>query len=127
MTTKTTVHIEPIFKMLSDVTIAREAAADELVQLADPYVPFLSGDTAGSVQVHSSRMQTYIEYPLDYANYIYQGQAMAGRKPKHPTGEPLVYGKAQHPLAGPQWDQRALNDHPGALEKVVLGALLLGS
>lgn len=126
MKAKSEVNIQPIFNMLKQTEKAKQAAAEELVSISDPYVPYLSGDTAASPTIHSSVGTTYIEYPLEYANYIYQGQAMKGSKPKHATGKPLVYGTARHPLADPQWDQRALNDHPGVLENVVVEAMLHG-
>lgn len=127
MKAETMVNIQPIFNMLSNVEQARQAAADELLLIADPYVPYRSGDLSSDGVVHSSIGLTYIEWNRLYANYVYQGELMAGKKPKHATGEQLTYGIKQHPLAGPQWDQRAINDHPNALENVVVEALLHGN
>lgn len=126
MKSKTTVNIEPLVNLLQQGKKAEEAAADKLLSMSDPYVPFRTGDLAANGEVHASMGNTYIEWNLDYANYIYKGKVMTGSKPKQVTDKPLSYGTARHPLAGPQWDQRAINDHPGALEKVVVEALLNG-
>lgn len=120
MKIKSSANLGTLFNMLTMTRVAEKAAAEELLRISDPYVPMLSGDLSGSGEVHSSMSGSYVEWNLPYALFVYQGVSMAG-VPRKATGKPLNYGKQYHPLAGPRWDERAINDHPGNLESVVMG------
>ena len=73
----------------------------------DPYTPMKSGTLKNSAQI--SQDGSKITYPGPYAHYQYQGDAMAGRAPKHYTGRKLKHRGA--PMRGPQWEKRMLADH----------------
>lgn len=78
----------------------------------DPYVPKRSGMLKNTSQI--SEDGSLIIYSQPYAHYHYIGLAMAGRAPKHYTGEKLRHRGA--PMRGPQWDKRMMADHRAELE-----------
>lgn len=106
---------------LGDSTKARMVIASEVARLSDPYVPMQQGVLKNSVQVAPDGSS--ITYPGPYAHYQYHGEVMAGRAPKHYTGQKIDYHGA--PMRGPQWEKRMLIDHKqdiaDAVAKVVGG------
>lgn len=85
---------------------ARVFLAKEVARLSDPYVPFQSGALKNQRVVAKNGKK--ITYPGPYAHYQHTGLVMAGRAPKHYTGENLTYQDA--PMRGPHWDKRMLAD-----------------
>ena len=85
----------------------RKYLANRVRLRCDPYVPMQSGTLKNTAQV--SRGGEFIVYPQPYAHYQYHGIVMAGRAPKHYTGEPVAYHGA--PMRGKQWDKRMMADH----------------
>ena len=93
-------------------------AASEVARLSDPYVPMGSGSGAhmkNQKQISSDGKQ--IIYPGPYAHYQWEGEVMAGRAPKHYTGEPLTYNGG--PMRGKKWTERMLIDKRKELENNV--------
>ena len=60
------------------------------------------------VQMGTALTADSIIYPGPYAHYQYVGEGMAGRAPKHYTGQPLTYHGGA--LRGKQWDKRMMAD-----------------
>ena len=56
-----------------------------------------------------------IIYPGPYAHYQYVGEVMAGRAPKHYTGQAINYHGA--PMRGKQWDKRMMADKGKEVER----------
>lgn len=79
--------------------------ASTVARLCDPYVPMQTGRLKAA-QIASDG--STITYNQPYAHYQYNGQAMAGRAPKHYTGKPLNHHG--DPMRGPQWDKRMMAD-----------------
>lgn len=103
--------------------------ADQLVNLVDPYIPFLSGDLAKSVTRISTADGVLLVWDKAYAQYVYKGYVMDGTKPKHVTNKRLHYTDTFHPKAGAEWDQAALVDNDinqQVLQQTALNALLGG-
>ena len=87
--------------------------ASEVKRLCDPYVPMQSGTLKNTAVVAPDGSSvTYIQ---PYAHYQYYGEAMAGRAPKHYTGNALTYSGGG--LRGPQWDKRMMADKSKELVK----------
>lgn len=80
--------------------------ASEVKRLCEPYVPFQNGPLKNTAVVASDG--SAVTYVQPYAHYQYYGEAMAGRAPKHYTGEKLTYSGGG--LRGPQWDKRMMAD-----------------
>lgn len=80
--------------------------ANQVARLSDPYVPMQSGTLKNQRIVAKNGKK--ITYPGPYAHYQYTGLVMAGRAPKHYTGEDLTYQDS--PMRGSYWDQRMLSD-----------------
>lgn len=98
---------------LGSDTGARKYLASEVKRLCDPYVPMQQGDLKNRATIAADGSQ--LVYTQPYAHYQYHGKVMAGRAPKHYTGDDLTYHGA--PMRGPQWDKRMLADKSQDLEK----------
>ena len=85
-----------------------------------PYVPMSAGSAAHMVNAARVTADSII-YPGPYAHYQYVGEGMAGRAPKHYTGQPLTYHGGA--LRGKQWDKRMMADHGKEVEKDLEGYL----
>ena len=80
--------------------------ANEVKRLSDPYVPMQSGALKNAAVVASDG--STLTYTQPYAHYQYYGQVMAGRAPKHYTGESLTYSGGG--LRGSHWAERMKAD-----------------
>lgn len=89
--------------------------ASQVKRLCDPYVPMQQGDLKNKATIAGDGSS--IVYTQPYAHYQYYGKVMAGRAPKHYTGDDLTYHGA--PTRGPQWEKRMLADKSKDLEKSV--------
>ena len=89
--------------------------ASQVKRLCDPYVPMQQGTLKNTATIAADGSN--IVYTQPYAHYQYYGKVMAGRAPKHYTGDDLTYHGA--PMRGPQWDKRMLADKSKDLEKSV--------
>lgn len=89
--------------------------ASEVKRLSDPYVPMQRGALKNNATIAADGSQ--LVYTQPYAHYQYYGQVMAGRAPKHYTGDALTYHGG--PMRGPQWVKRMLADKSQDLEKSV--------
>lgn len=85
---------------------ARRYLGNAIARFSDPYVPMQSGELK-SAQVSGDGRQ--LVYPGPYAHYHWRGERMAGRAPKHYTGNGMLYHGA--PMRGKEWVNRAMNDH----------------
>ena len=80
--------------------------ASEVKRLCDPYVPFQNGPLKNTAVVAADG--STVTYIQPYAHYQYYGEVMAGRAPKHYTGDKLTYSGGG--LRGPQRDKRMMAD-----------------
>lgn len=80
--------------------------ATQVKKFSDPYVPMQRGILKNTAVVASDG--STLTYVQPYAHYQYYGQVMAGRAPKHYTGEALSYSGGG--LRGPNWDKRMVID-----------------
>ena len=78
---------------------AQKFLASTVVKFADPYVPMSSG--AGAHILYGGGA-------FPYVHYQFVGKVMAGRAPKHYTGDDLTYHGA--PMRGPNWIARMMAD-----------------
>ena len=92
---------------------AQKFLASEVARLCDPYVPMQQGMLKNQHTI--AKDGSSIVYTQPYAHYQYYGQAMAGRAPKHYTGNELDYHGA--PMRGARWDQRMMADKKNDLER----------
>ena len=93
---------------------AQRALAEDVERLCQPYVPMSAG--SGAHMVNAARVtDEAIIYPGPYAHYQYVGEVMAGRAPKHYTGQAINYHGA--PMRGKQWDKRMMADKGKEVEK----------
>ncbi len=102
-------------------------------RLIDRYVPKYMGPLSQNIEA----TKDYVRYKEAYARYMYRGIKYALNIPqydedgnitgfvapknnkKHPTGEPLIYNKEQHPLATAEWDKVAMQTQLEAFEETV--------
>ena len=91
---------------------AQKFLASEAVRLMDAYVPMQQGMLKNQRTIAADGSS--VIYTQPYAHYQYHGEVMAGRAPKHYTGEQLDHHGA--PMRGPQWDKRMLADKSKELE-----------
>lgn len=89
--------------------------ASQVKRLCDPYVPMQQGTLKNNATVAGDGSN--IVYTQPYAHYQYYGKVMAGRAPKHYTGDDLTYHGA--PMRGPQWEKRMLADKSKDLERSI--------
>lgn len=85
---------------------ARKYLASEVKRLSDHYVPMQQGTLKNTATIAADGSE--IVYTQPYAHYQYYGKVMAGRAPKHYTGEDLTYHGA--PMRGARWTERMLAD-----------------
>ena len=85
--------------------------ASEVKRLSDPYVPMQSGQLKNMAVIASDGSS--VTYTQPYAHYQYYGKVMAGRAPKHYTGDDLTYSGGG--LRGAQWDKRMMADKSNEL------------
>lgn len=97
--------------------------ASQVKRLCDPYVPMQQGTLKNNATVAGDGSN--IVYTQPYAHYQYHGKVMAGRAPKHYTGDDLTYHGA--PMRGPQWDKRMLADKSKDLERSIDAYIKKGS
>lgn len=83
----------------------------EVKRLSDPYVPMQSGTLKNTAQITDDS----VLYNAPYAHYQYHGVVMAGRAPKHYTGDAIDYHGA--PMRGPEWDKRMMADRGDELRE----------
>ena len=100
---------------LGKSTKVQQFLASEVRRQAEPYTPMQSKDLINRVQIASDGSE--IVYTQPYAHYQYYGQVMAGRAPKHYTGDKLTYNGA--PMRGARWVERMIADKRQELEKSV--------
>lgn len=117
MSVRVTVKIDAQ-KILADRGLGRsnkvqKYLASEVVRLSDPYVPMQQGMLKNQRQISSDGSQ--IVYTQPYAHYQYYGQVMAGRAPKHYTGDKLTYNGA--PMRGARWTERMIADKSKEIER----------
>lgn len=117
MSVKVDINTAKILKArgLGSDTGARKYLASEVKRFCDPYVPMQQGFLKNNATIAGDG--SYIIYTQPYAHYQYYGEVMAGRAPKHYTGEKLTYHGA--PMRGKQWDKRMLADKSKDLEKSI--------
>ena len=96
-------------------------AANKAKRFMDPYVPADALALAQNTSVYVQGDEGIVEYHFPYAHYQYVGEGMAGRAPKHYTGQPLTYHGGA--LRGKQWDKRMMADHGKEVEKDLEGYL----
>lgn len=93
---------------------AQRFLAEDVERLCQPYVPMSAGSAAHMVDA-ARVTEDGIIYPSPYAHYQYVGEVMAGRAPKHYTGQAINYHGA--PMRGKQWDKRMMADKGKEVEK----------
>ena len=90
---------------------AQRFLAEDVERKCQPYVPRKNGLLETTARVTDES----IIYPGPYAHYQYVGEVMAGRAPKHYTGQPIDYHGG--PMRGKQWDKRMMADHGKEVEQ----------
>lgn len=85
---------------------AQKFLASEAARLMDAYVPMQQGPLKNQHTIAADGSS--VTYTQPYAHYQYRGEVMAGRAPKHYTGESLNHHGA--PMRGPNWDKRMIAD-----------------
>lgn len=90
---------------LGDSKEATRFLASEVKRLCDPYVPMQQGTLKNTAHATDDS----VVYNTPYAHYQYQGDVMAGRAPKHYTGDKLTYHNDTG-MRGPEWDKRMMAD-----------------
>lgn len=78
-----------------------------------PYRTFGSVPKATMTGVDIANCRIVIRGP--HINYLNEGKAWAGKKPKHRTNKDLVYTKSPNRLAGPHWVERMMELEGGAI------------
>lgn len=120
MNVKVDINVSKILKSkgLGNDNRARKYLASQVKNLSDPYVPMSSG--SGNHFKNNAVVAedgSTLTYSAPYAHYQYYGEVMAGRAPKHYTGEKLTYHGA--PMRGARWTERMLADKRKDLVKSV--------
>jgi len=87
----------------------------EVKRLCDPYVPMQQGDLKNNAAVVSSGSSVELIYNQPYSHYQYHGIVMAGRAPKHYTGQAIQHHGG--PMRGKEWDKRMMADQKDELVK----------
>ena len=109
----------PVSKILSSRGLgsdngARKFLASEVKRFCDPYVPMQQGILKNTAVISGDGSQLIYNQP--YAHYQYYGEVMAGRAPKHYTGDSLTYHGA---MRGKEWDKRMMADKSKDLERSI--------
>ncbi|WP_205700222.1 minor capsid protein [Erysipelothrix sp. HDW6A] len=89
--------------------------SNELMRIADGYVPFRQGALKNSATIETDG--TAINYNVPYARVHWYGKIMAGSLPKQPTEKDMNYQGA--PIRGHRWVERAYADNKDAIIKAV--------
>ncbi len=104
---------------------AQKAVDSEVLKQMAPYTPMRTGALIDSATLGTVIGSGKIEYLSPYARYLYYGEVYGPNIPirengqlvgfwsppqKSPTGRPLVYSQAVHPLAGAHWFDRMKTD-----------------
>lgn len=93
---------------------AQRFLAEDVERKCQPYVPMSA--VSGAHMVNAARVtDDSILYPGPYAHYQYVGEVMAGRAPKHYTGQDINYHDG--PMRGKQWDKRMMADRGKEVEQ----------
>lgn len=111
----TKIDLGPLAPKALNIMNAERAVAMKLIEISDPFVPFLSGSLAGKTTVHAELGKVQVIYEQPYAAYQYVGLSMLGHQLQHTT--------KFHPQATSHWDVAARNANPGVLEQTALEAL----
>jgi len=100
-----------------------------VIRYCIPYVPFESGDLAGSAYRETVIGSGTVKYPGPYAHYMYYGEVYGPNFPifiegdaepiwrskkgqeKYPMGRKLTYRTEKNALAGSFWFERMKADH----------------
>lgn len=98
---------------------ARKYLANRVRLRCMPYTPRAQGTLSSTSQI--TKEGNAVVWNQPYAQYQYYGKVMAGRAPKHYTGEDLHHHRA--PMRGPYWDKRMMADHANDIEKDVAAFL----
>lgn len=138
-----TVHVsfEAFGKKLDQ---AQEALDAQVWNDMKQYMPFGNGSLIQQTELlnHQTRGEVY-KYPPghDYGHYLYVGEKYVDPKyhkggftdgerwwsrpgvTKVPSGEPLNYSPTHNPMAGPKWDEQAIENHMNDWKRVVRNAL----
>ena len=93
----------------------RKYLASEVKRLSDPYVPMQQGILKNNSTIAADGSE--LVYTQPYAHYQYYGKVMAGRPPKHYTGDDLTYNGS--PMRGPRWVERMFADKKKDIENNV--------
>ena len=109
------VDLGPLAPKALNVMNAERAVAMKLIEISDPFVPFLSGDLSRKTALHVKPGNVQVVYQQPYAAYQYVGLSMLGHN--------LQHTRTFHPQATSQWDVAARNANPGVLEQTALEAL----
>jgi len=111
---------------------------NECIKLMGKYTPFQSGTLERSAILNTVIGSGLIVQDTPYARYLYYGEVFAPNLPirggkisfdpadgeierwvspphKYPTGRPLHYSTAGHPLAGKMWFERMKADYKDAI------------
>ena len=97
----------------SDNSVQRYMCS-EVARLCDPYVPMQQGVLKNTTSMASDGSE--LIYTQPYAHYQYYGEVMAGRAPKHYTGDPLNYHGS---MRGKEWDKRMMADKSDDLKRSI--------
>lgn len=111
------VDLGSLASRVMNVTNAERAVAMKLIEISDPFVPFLSGDLSSSTVVNVEPGHVQAVYKEPYAAYQYVGLTLS--EPR----QPFRYTHSFHPQATSNWDVAARNANPGVLEQTALEAL----
>lgn len=106
-------------KRLSDPENVETATAYKIRELADKYVPFLSGDMAGHVETNHDDAGAHIIYSEKYSHRQFVG--------KSPSGVPYNYTKTHHPYAQSNWIQPVRDDAIDRVTAFTKEAILHGT
>lgn len=109
------VDLGSLASRVMNVTNAERTVAMKLIEISDPFVPFLSGDLSRNTALHVEPGKVQVVYQQPYAAYQYVGLSMLGHD--------LQYTRTFHPQATSQWDVAARNANPGVLEQTALEVL----
>lgn len=106
-------------KRLSNSENLETATAYKVRELADKYVPFLSGNLASHDEVTRDDAGAHIIYSEPYAHRQFIGQS--------PNGIPYNYTKVHHPYAQSNWIEPVKNDAIDRVTALTKEAILHGT
>lgn len=106
-------------KRLSNSEGIEMATAYKVRELADKYVPFLSGNLASHDEVNHDDAGAHIIYSEPYAHRQFVGQS--------PSGVPYNYTKIHHPNAQSNWIEPVKDDAIDRVATFAKEAILHGT